>query len=282
MGRSAGSEGNYSGPLGGSSGLPGGLGGNMGGGLPPSDPSPSGMGNRAGGFGNQGSTGSGGGEGGFGMPSGGGRMDVPGGRGATSVPGVNLPTHWMPKIGGGGPVGGTPTSPPPVNQPPTISTPTGGVNPTSPNPPPPRTQSPTPNPGQDTRYPPGAGVFNYAGTDAYQNSMGQGGPSSPMTPGGMDGMDGMGGTGGTGGSGGGGGRYQPPTRGTGNITNTNTYNIGGDTSSMVTQGNQAAQKTPKKTYKQPKVAMGQKMIGDPKLAMQQLSAMNQTPFMRRT
>ena len=38
---------------------------------------------------------------------------------------------------------------------------------------------------------------------------------------------------------------------------------------MVTQGNQVAQKTPKKTFKQPKIAMGQKMIGDPKMAMQQ-------------
>ena len=66
------------------------------------------------------------------------------------------------------------------------------------------------------------------------------------------------------------------------MTNTNTYNIGGDTSSMVTQGNQAAQKTPEKTYKLKEPAKSVKKIGDPKLAMQQLSAMNQTPFMRRT
>tara|TARA_R110000765_G_scaffold378760_2_gene469721 strand:- start:203 stop:595 length:393 start_codon:yes stop_codon:yes gene_type:complete len=107
-----------------------------------------------------------------------------------------------------------------------------------------------------------------------------GGPSSPVTPNINDQFrpnDNFTGGFGTGGGGG----YRPPSRGTGPITNknTNTWNIGGDTS--VTKGDVNAQKTPKKTFKQPKVAMGQKMIGDPKMAMQQLSAMNQTPFMRR-
>tara|TARA_R110002051_G_scaffold310271_1_gene383297 strand:+ start:1395 stop:1874 length:480 start_codon:yes stop_codon:yes gene_type:complete len=135
-------------------------------------------------------------------------------------------------------------------------------------------------------YPPVTGGGYPVTGGGFGGDMGGGGGFgvSPVTPGGMGGMGGMGGTGGAGGMGGtggtgGGGGYRPPTRGTGNVTNT--YNIGGDTSSMVTQGNQAAQKPVKKTFKPPKVAMGQKMIGDPKMAMQQLSAMNQTPFMRR-
>tara|TARA_R110000764_G_scaffold7999_1_gene27491 strand:- start:88 stop:498 length:411 start_codon:yes stop_codon:yes gene_type:complete len=133
--------------------------------------------------------------------------------------------------------------------------------------------------------PGGGGGFGVSPTTPMDMGGGGGGFGvQPMTPGGMGGMGGTGGTGGTGGdggrggSGGGGGGYRPPGRGTGPITNT--YNIGGD--SMVTQGNQVAQKTPKKTFKQPKIAMGQKMIGDPNQAMKQLSAMNQTPFMRQT
>tara|TARA_R110002153_G_scaffold94680_9_gene228028 strand:+ start:1026 stop:1343 length:318 start_codon:yes stop_codon:yes gene_type:complete len=104
-----------------------------------------------------------------------------------------------------------------------------------------------------------------------------------MTPGGMGGTGGaggMGGTGGTGGTGGGGGGQRTfgsgPTNFFGGNTSTTT-----NTSTSVTKGDELAQQMPKKTFKPPKVAMGQKMIGDPKMAMQQLSAMNQTPFIRR-
>jgi hypothetical protein len=98
----------------------------------------------------------------------------------------------------------------------------------------------------------------------------------PVTGGGFGGD--MGGPGGTGYPGG-----EPRTFGTGPVTK-NIWNIGGNTSTTstsITKGDEYAQKMPKKTFKQPKTQMGQKMIGDPKLAMQQLSAMNQTPFMRR-
>lgn len=132
-------------------------------------PNMGGMGQNMGGFGNQGSTGFGGASqnaGGF-TPAGfgGAGWEVTRGNG----------------FGGGNPT--TPNNPPSINQPPTMNTPTGGLPPTGGSfPPPPRIPSPTQNPGQDTRYPPGAGVHNFAQTDAYQNSMGQGGPQSPMTP----------------------------------------------------------------------------------------------------
>ena len=167
-------------------------------------PGMGGMGQNAGGFGNQGSTGFGGG----------GWSDM------------------TPKLGGGMGGGTTPNRPPPVNQPPTMNTPTGGFNPTAPSPPPPRTPSPTPNPGQDTRYPPGAGVHNFAQTDAYRNSMGQGGPQSPMTPN-------LGNPYQPSSTGGGGGQTVP---GWGNTIKRQgpTYNYGGNTSTfnMTQQGDQ--------------------------------------------
>tara|TARA_R110000824_G_scaffold46763_1_gene133999 strand:+ start:243 stop:611 length:369 start_codon:yes stop_codon:yes gene_type:complete len=109
-----------------------------------------------------------------------------------------------------------------------------------------------------------------------------GGPSSPVTPNISDqsrpNNNFTGGYGTSGGFGGGGGQRTfgsgPTNFFGGNTTTTNT-------STSVTKGDELAQQMPKKTFKQPKVAMGQKMIGDPKMAMQQLSAMNQTPFMRR-
>ena len=206
-----GSEGHYSGPGGGPEGLPGGLGGDIGGGFGGSDRASGqggAMGQNAGGFGqgggNQGSTGFGGG----------GWSDM------------------TPKLGGGMGGGTTPNRPPPVNQPPTMNTPTGGFNPTAPSPPPPRTPSPTPNPGQDTRYPPGAGVHNFAQTDAYRNSMGQGGPQSPMTPN-------LGNPYQPSSTGGGGGQTVP---GWGNTIKRQgpTYNYGGNTSTfnMTQQGDQ--------------------------------------------
>jgi hypothetical protein len=112
-----------------------------------------------------------------------------------------------------------------------------------------------------------------------------GGPSSPMTPNINDQSqpnDNFTGGYGTGGYGTGGGRSRPPSFGTGPTNyfgGNTTTNIGGNTS--ITKGDEYAQKKPEKTFRQPKLAMGQKEIGDPRLAMQQLSAMNQTPFMRR-
>jgi hypothetical protein len=114
-----------------------------------------------------------------------------------------------------------------------------------------------------------------------------GGMTSPMTPNindqsqPNDNFTGGYGTGG-GGYGTGGGRSRPPSFGTGPTNyfgGNTTTNIGGNTS--ITKGDEYAQKKPEKTFRQPKLAMGQKEIGDPRLAMQQLSAMNQTPFMRR-
>jgi hypothetical protein len=104
-----------------------------------------------------------------------------------------------------------------------------------------------------------------------------GGPSSPVTPnipnqsGPNDNF--------TGGFGTGGGGYQPPTRGTGPITNKNTWNIAGDTS--VTEGDKLAQKMPKKTYTPAKTPEGKKVIGLQNVAVQQLANMQQNPFMRR-
>ena len=223
-------------------------------------------------------------DGGFGMPgmggaaamspNSGGRMDVPGGRGATSVPGGGLPgqgfSGWTRGFGGGGGAT-TPNSPPPVNQLPTMNTPTGGMPPAG---------------GPPSGFGQGPGVvYPNAGSDAarqktYQSNTGginmPGSPTTPNIPNQSQPFDVFDFSGTGGGTGGG---YQPPTRGTGPITNKNTWNIAGDTS--VTEGDKLAQKMPKKTFKQPKVAMGQKEIGDPRLAMQQLSAMQQTPFMRR-
>jgi hypothetical protein len=105
-----------------------------------------------------------------------------------------------------------------------------------------------------------------------------GGPSSPVTPNINDQSqpnDNFTGGYGTGGGGGGGNR----TFGTGPTSNT--WNIAGNTSTSITKGDEYAQKKPEKTFRKPKIAMGQKEIGDPRLAMQQLSAMQQTPFMRR-
>jgi hypothetical protein len=84
----------------------------------------------------------------------------------------------------------------------------------------------------------------------------------------------------TNGGGFGGDPYQPPTLGTGPITR-NTWNIGGDTSTSITKGNEYAQKKKTEPTYTKKTPSSKKIIGDPKVAMQQLSAMQQNPYMRR-
>ena len=183
-------------------------------------------------------------------------------------------SDMTPTLGGGMGGGTTPNSPPVAGQPPTMNTPTGGM---------PAAGGPPSGFGQG----PGV-VYPNAGSDAarqktYQSNTGginmPGSPTTPNIPNQSQPFDVFDFSG----TGGGGGGYQPPTRGTGPITNkyNNTLNITGPTSTSITKGDEYAQKTPEKTFRKPKIAMGQKEIGDPKLAMQQLSAMQQTPFMRR-